>query len=166
MHNLFTVILVFSMFFVQGQDRVIHFERGSNKPFIVDNKAYFFKEREKIFANEEALALLRKARGQAIFSQVVGGVGGGFFGAALADVLFPKSGTYNTSQLHKRKSVRNVFFVSGIALAGISIPMGKSAIRKMKQAVDIENDAIATALPPQTLRFHIGTDGIGIACNF
>lgn len=141
----FTFIIAFvanvSLINAQEKDSIIHFDKGSNKPFIIENKAYTFRERHNIFKNEESLRLLKSANGNLIGGQILAGVGGGLLGATLSDFLLSKRENFTDEQWSQKKTIRAIFLGSGVALIGIAIPVSRNSIKKIERAVDIENDA-------------------------
>lgn len=167
MRTFILLLFVFAVSTANAQEDTIYFDKKSNKPFIVNNHAYFFKERNEIFKNEEALKLLNSAHSKIIGSQLLAGAGGGFLGFTLSDLLLAKRGNFTEEQWSNKKKIRTVFLASGVALIGIAIPVSKSAVRKVEEAVNLENNTIRTNVnQKKLLRFYVEMNGVGLAYQF
>ena len=160
------VILIWIANLSYGQDSTIHLEEKSNKPFLVNNRAYSFKERKLIFKNTEAIRLLNSAHSKFIGSQILAGLGGGFLGFTLSDVLLSKKDNFTEEQWYNKKKIRTIFIGGGIALVGVAIPVSKSGLKKVRKAVEIENGTLHTESNNTSLKFNVNSNGIGLTMNF
>lgn len=151
---------------IQAQDKTIHFEKRSNRPFVVDNKTYSFKERNQIFKNEEALKLLSSSHSKFIGSQILSGIGGGFLGFTVADLLLAKKEKFTEEQWKNKKKARTILLGSSVALIAVAIPIAKSGLRKTIEAVDLENQTNSSLANRMSLKIQGNTNGLSLVMNF
>ena len=152
---------------VLAQERLIHYDRKNNRPFIVDNKTYEFKSWRTFFKNPEAVKLMESASRRTVAVQVLAGTGGGFMGFALADIIVGRRENTTDESMRRRKTLRGVFISGGALLLAIAIPIEIGSERFVREAVVLENEAIKSrAQQEDYLRLGIGMDGITLRYSF
>jgi len=164
----FAVLLSLTMSNMYAQEGLIHFDKKSNKPFIINNRAYSFKDRDTVFQNTEALKLANSAQGNFIGGQIMAGISGGLLGATLSDFLLSKRENFTDEQWSRKKMLRGVFLgCGGVAFLAIAIPISKSGIKKVERAVEIENQSLSEkSNTTNSFKIECGFNSIALKYNF
>ena len=165
----FALVLIPFLAFAQVEDVPIgKIELGNNAKnfFIKDGEGYKLNQYKDVFANQEAIDHVRRARTNKTIGSVMLYTGSFFVGYGVGHVLSIKDFELY-GEIVKQDRRRNTGWIiagSGLGVALASIPMWNGYVKNIKKAVDLENDETETSV--SQMRLNINGNGFGLAYQF
>lgn len=162
----FALVLIPFLAFAQVEDKPIgKIELGNNAKnfFIKDGEEYKLNQYKEVFANQEAIDHVRRARTNKTFASIITYTGSFGIGFGVGMALSKQEDGYGNRIDSNRKTGWTIAGV-GAGLILTSIPLWNGYVKNIKKAVDLENDETETSV--SQMRLNINGNGFGLAYQF
>ena len=153
----FLAVMVLSISSGFGQNPIEVRKIGKNNQYYQNDQLLKHKQLLNIMqSNQEALDIYKKASSTSIFGLVLAGAGGGMIGWTI--------GTLLTDEFDTNWAIAGI----GAGLIVVSIPIVKSAGKRVSNAVDIYNNGLSANSGSNNLELNctFTGNGLGLVLNF